>query len=146
MNARRLSWIIQFAAMAAASLLYPLLTLFPGFPVAAAGSAPGLRTALTVLGSLAVLAGAVFAQTRLPEPPEGGLAPAERDALALRFQQRSTVAMALAEMGAVAGFVLRMVCGVPLSDAAALSAGSLLALVLVILPRGLRFLSAFEPD
>lgn len=139
-RASRLTWYLILAALLSSCVLYRVVLAL--LPLPAGVTHPSaLRTALYVGAAAALLMSIAWTRKAL-EPPASDPGGFPGPALP-RFMAASVVAMALAEAAAALGFVLVASGAGSPAEYLAFGAGGFLVLALVILPRGLRYWSAW---
>lgn len=145
--ARRTGWFIVLGSLCASCVLYRVVLQFLALPAdSASARLEFVRPLFYALAGFVLTASILWTRWKLPNdgdqmmddsgatvalPPE-------------RFFAQSVVAMALAELSAVLGVALVLVTRAPANESVGFAAGGFLVLVLVILPRGLKYWAAAE--
>ncbi len=146
----KMTWVIIVFAMAMSVLIYGLLCFFL-MQSRTPPSGRSLATMRPIVSAMAVLS-LVAAIGWLQWKTSGriGDTPAvlgDRSSAALmepgEFQTQSIIALALAEACSIYGLLLFFL-GAPITEYAVFAAGSLLVILLYILPRGLKYWAARE--
>ncbi|HYM81184.1 MAG TPA: hypothetical protein VEY91_07200 [Candidatus Limnocylindria bacterium] len=143
---KRLMWLVIFAAFVVAVPMYALVAWqMRGADPPPVSYLPSVRPVLAVFAGLQLLAAILVARLRMTVDSElmTGMTGGKPIPDPQSFMQTSVVAIGLAEAPAVLGFVL-CVLGAPLENFVWYGAGSLIVLLGVILPLGLRYWSAWE--
>jgi len=142
-------WLVTAGAMAMATVIYVIVLntyLSTGEPPVAAADRPLPRALFWSAAVAFLLASMLWTQLRVRgpidaatsmQPPAPLFEPAE-------FQVRSIVALALAEVACILGFVQSMMYRAPLREYLPFGAATLLVIVLDIIPAGLRYWSSRE--
>ena len=134
--------MITTGALMLAMVWYPVVLFMVREPASGLGvPASWMRLAFPLAGALALLLSIGWTRSRVPDgqPREDGTLPTPAE-----FSQASIVGMAMAEASAVLGFIWCLWSGNGWREYLPFGLGSLLALALVSLPRGLAYWSAWE--
>jgi hypothetical protein len=139
---RRTGWFLVLGSLCASCVLTRVVLAFAALPAdAGADRMAFVRPLFYALAGFALTASVLWSRWKLPDDGDetmdesGATAPLAPE----RFFTMSLVAMALAELSAVLGFVLVLVTRAPANESVGFAAGGFLVLVLVILPRGLKY-------
>lgn len=141
-------WLIIALSLAAAPLFYGFVgsILLAGDRPASPAGTGALRALLRAMAVLAPLASLAVTHFALRSPLRAALEPPHTEPLLAPavFQQRSVIALALAELTCIAGYLQIQMFGATLAEYAPYGLITLLVIVADIVPVGLGYWRAIE--